>query len=259
MTRTRKTTPTLKSLARVLSQAGVCSRTEARAWIAAGRVRVRGAVRKDSELRVDPRDVTLDGAPLRRAKHAYLALHKPKGYVTTRRDPQGRPTVCDLLPAEHAALVPVGRLDLDTSGLLLFTNDAAFADLMTSPGAHVPKTYRVDATPRLSDDAVAALRRGVVLRDGPTRPAEVRVLGARGRASWLEITITEGRNRQVRRMVQAVGSKVRRLVRVAIGPLALGDLPRGASRELSAAEVRALRSAAARRASSYHSAARSAR
>jgi pseudouridine synthase len=243
----------------VLSQAGVCSRTEARAWIAAGRVRVRGEVVTDPERRVVAAHVTLDGAPLRRARHRYLVLHKPRGYVTTRRDPQGRKTVCDLLPPEHAALAPVGRLDLDTSGLLLFTNDTAFADLMTSPSAHLPKTYRIDAAPRLTDEAIAALRRGVVLRDGPTRPAQVRVLGARGRASWFEITITEGRNRQVRRMVQAAGSKVRRLVRVAIGPLALGDLPRGASRELSAAEVRALRGAASGRGSGYHSAARSAR
>jgi 23S rRNA pseudouridine2605 synthase len=140
--------------------------------------------------------------------------------------------------------VPVGRLDGDTSGLLLFTNDTRFADLVTNPVSHVPKTYVVEARPRLDDAALERLRAGVELADGPTRPAEVERLGDRGRSTRFAITITEGRNRQVRRMVREVGARVERLQRTRIGPLALGDLPLGAWRSLAPAEVRALEAAA---------------
>ena len=149
----------------------------------------------------------------------------------------------DLLGSIDAWVLPVGRLDLDTSGLLLFTNDTSFADAITSPASHVPKTYRVECVPRLSEDALERLRRGVALHDGPTRPAIVTKLGDRGPRTIFEITITEGRNRQVRRMVKAVGAKVEKLARIAIGPLRLGDLPSRAVRELTRAEVRALAAA----------------
>jgi pseudouridine synthase len=234
--------PRTKTLERILSKAGVGSRTEARAWIAAGRVRVDGRVVGDPDTWLEPERarVTLDGRPVRAAAPVYLLLHKPTGYLTTRRDPQGRRTIYDLLPPEQRKLVPVGRLDLDSSGLLLLTNDTAFAERVTNPDSKVPKTYEVKAVGHLSDAQLLALARGVELRDGPTRPAAVRRLREPGGRTVLEITLSEGRNRQVRRMLEAVGSKVSTLRRVAIGALALGDLPPGAARPLRPAEVRDL-------------------
>jgi pseudouridine synthase len=232
----------LKTLERVLSKAGLGSRTEARSWIGARRVKVNGRVVQDPDAWVDlERDsVTLDDAPVVARERIYLLLNKPAGYITTYRDPEGRPTVYDLLPDRERYLFPVGRLDLDTSGLLLMTNDTEFAERLTNPAHHVPKTYQVKATTHLSDEQLDRLRRGVELSDGMTRPAVVERLREPGGRSVFTITITEGRNRQVRRMVEAVGSKVHKLIRVAIGPLTLGDLPSGKSRALTAAEVRAL-------------------
>lgn len=237
-------------LERLLSKAGVCSRTRAREFIVAGRVRVNGVVIVDPEAWFDSaRDaITLDGRPIgtsvTQAERVVIALHKPRGHVTTRSDPDGRPTVYDLVADCGAWVVPVGRLDLDTSGLLLFTNDTRLADLLTSPASHVEKLYEVEVRPRLADEALERLRRGVVLHDGPTRPARVEKLGDRGPATRFRIGITEGKNRQVRRMVKEVGSRVEKLARVAIGPLELGDLARGTWRALRDAEVRALEAAA---------------
>ena len=168
-------------------------------------------------------------------------MYKPKGYLTTYRDPQGRPTIYDLLPSRDDYVFPVGRLDLDTSGLLLLTNDTQFAERLTNPDYHVPKTYLVKASSFLSDEDLDALRRGLELRDGPTRPAEVTRIRESGGKTVFEITITEGRNRQVRRMVEALGAKVLKLVRVAIGPLRIGEMQIGSVRELTAEEVRRLR------------------
>jgi 23S rRNA pseudouridine2605 synthase len=231
-----------KSLDRVLSKAGLGSRTDARGWIAAGRVAVNGQVARDPECRVDTgRDrVWLDGKPLVARDRVYLVLHKPTGYVTTSRDPEGRPTVYDLVKDVKTFVSPVGRLDRDTSGLLLMTNDSQFAERVTNPASHVPKTYRVAASALLSDADLQLLRNGVTLRDGPTRPALVRRLHDTSRRTWFEITLTEGRNRQVRRMVEALGARAMRLARVAIGPLALADLPAGSWRHLTRAEVRRL-------------------
>ena len=218
------------------------SRTEARSWIGAGRVRVNGRVVQNPDHWVDlERDrVTLDGKPLRTAAKTYLVLYKPKGYLTTYRDPEGRPTVYDLLRDAGAWLAPVGRLDLDTSGLLLFTNDTAFAEHVMSPEHKVPKTYQVKTATRLSDEQLEQLRRGVELSDGPTRPAIVNRLRDSAKYTFLELTLTEGRNRQVRRMIEAVGSKVLKLVRIALGPVRIGDLPIGKWRPLAAEEVRVL-------------------
>jgi len=226
----------LKTLERVISKAGLGSRTEARSWIGARRVKVNGRVVEDPDAWVDLErdDVTFDGKPLQRAEPVYLLLHKPKGYLTTYRDPEGRPTIYDLLPERERYLFPVGRLDLDTSGLLILTNDTQFAERLTNPDYHVPKTYLVKASKPLTDDDLDALRNGVELRDGPTRPARV----TRLRASVFEITITEGRNRQVRRMVEALGAKVLKLVRTAIGPIGIGELEIGKTRELTASELR---------------------
>ena len=233
---------TLRGLERILSKAGACSRTEARAWIRAGRVRVNRVTIVDPDAWFDPeRDVIeVDGRRLGSRERVYYMLHKPRGYLTTRTDPDGRPTVYDLVPDLEEWVIPVGRLDLDTSGLLLLTNDTRFADAVTSPASHVAKTYRVEASPRLSAEALARLRDGLVLHDGPTRPARVENVRERGPATVFDLSITEGRNRQVRRMVREVGSKVRRLARIAIGPVVLGDLAPGDLRALTPAELRAL-------------------
>lgn len=232
----------LKTLERMFSKSGIGSRTEARKSITAGKVRVNGKIVTDPEHWIDlDRDrVTLDGRPLRRAPHRYILLYKPKGFLTTYRDPQGRPTVYDLVRELGVWVTPVGRLDLDTTGLLLLTNDTAFAERIMNPESKVPKTYQVKTATKLNETQVEQLRRSVELADGPTQPADVTVLRETPKYTHLELVLTEGRNRQVRRMVEAVGSKVLKLVRTAIGPIRIGDLPIGHWRELTPEEVRAL-------------------
>ena len=231
----------LKTLERVLSKAGVGSRVEARAWIGSGRVKVNGRVVRDPDRWIDmERDrVRLDDCPLVARDRVYLLLHKPTGYLTTYRDPKGRPTVYDLMTDVGTFLSPVGRLDLDTSGLLLMTNDNQFAERVTNPGSHVPKTYLVTASTVLSDEQLQLLRGGIELADGPTRPAVVRRVRDAEQCTHFQITLTEGRNRQVRRMVEALGARVLELVRVKIGPLAIGTLAIGTWRLLTPTEVSA--------------------
>jgi 23S rRNA pseudouridine2605 synthase len=229
-------------LDRVLSQAGIGSRKEARQWIGAGRVAVDGKRIQTPDAWVDPerQRVTLDGKPLRSARKTYLLLYKPKGYVTTYKDPDGRPTVYDLLKDVPEKVFSAGRLDLDSSGLLVFTNDGTFADHLTSPESHVPKTYLVKASLLLTDEQLDELRRGVTLADGPTRLAEVNRVRDSGRYTFFEITITEGRNRQVRRMVETLGAKVLKLVRTEIGNIRIADLQIGKYRALTDSEVKDL-------------------
>ena len=236
----------LKTLERVLSKAGLGSRTEARQWIGAGRVRVNGKLIQTPDRWVDlERDrVTLDGKPVRGSEKVYLLLYKPKGYLTTYKDPEGRPTIYDLLDGVEQWVFPVGRLDLDSSGLLLVTNDTAFAERIANPDYKVPKTYLVKTASRLADDDLDRLRRGLELKDGPTQPALVTRQRDAGSHTFLEITIAEGRNRQVRRMIEAVGSRVLKLVRTAIGPIRIGALPIGKYRPLAPAELRTLSGAA---------------
>ena len=233
----------LKTLERVISKAGLGSRTEARRWVADGRVKVNGSLVRDPDQWIDlDRDrVAFDGKPLKKPRLVYLLLYKPAGYITTHRDPQRRPTIFDLLPDEERHLVTVGRLDLDTSGLLILTNDTAFAERVTNPDYKVPKTYQVKASRHLTDEELERLRDGLELKDGPTKPAVVQRLREPGGKTVFEITITEGRNRQVRRMVEALDAKVLKLVRVAIGGIRIGDLPIGKTRELTADEVKKLR------------------
>jgi pseudouridine synthase len=233
----------LKTLERVLSKAGAGSRVDARRWIRAGRVKVNGQVERDPDRWIDmDRDrVRLDGKPLQRRERVYLLLYKPTGYVTTYRDPQKRPTVYDLIADVGTFLSPVGRLDLDTSGLLLMTNDNQLAERVTNPESHLPKTYLVKSSIRLSDEQLQRLREGVELSDGPTRPAGVTRVRDSEKYTHFEITLTEGRNRQVRRMVETLGAKVLKLVRVRIGSLSIGTLPIGRWRLLTDAEVRALK------------------
>ena len=235
----------LKTLERVLSKAGLGSRTEARSWIGGGRVSVNGRVVRDPDAWIDlERDkVAFDGKPLRREERTYLLLHKPAGYITTYRDPQQRPTIYDLLPDRERYLFPVGRLDLDTSGLLILTNDTQLAERLTNPEYHVPKTYLVTASRPLADEDLDLLRNGIELRDGPTRPAHV----TRVSENVFEIIITEGRNRQVRRMVEALDAEVVTLVRTAIGSIRIGDLPSGKTRALTADEEKTLKGVGSRR------------
>ena len=232
----------LKTLERVLSKAGVGSRVDARSWTHAGRVRVNGQITRNPDLWIDmKRDrVLFDGKPLVARERIYLLLYKPPGYLTTYKDPEGRPTVYDLTADAGTFLSPVGRLDLDTSGLLLMTNDNQFAERVTNPTSHVPKTYLVKASAVLTDTQLQQLRDGIELADGPTRPALVTRLRDSGKYTHFEITLTEGRNRQVRRMVEALEAKVLKLVRVRIGHIAIGRLPIGKWRLLTAAEVASL-------------------
>jgi len=228
----------LKTLERVISKAGLGSRTEARSWIGAGRVAVNGRVIQSPDKWVDlERDkVTLDGKPVRALGKLYLLLHKPTGCLTTYKDPEGRPTVYDLLTEIDRFVSPVGRLDQDTSGLLILTNDTQFAERIMNPDYKVPKTYLVKASTFITDEQIQQLRDGVILNDGPTKPAIVNRAG-----NSLEITITEGRNRQVRRMIEAVGGKVEKLSRIAIGPIGLEKLEVGKHRKLTWREVELLR------------------
>jgi 23S rRNA pseudouridine2605 synthase len=226
-------------LHRALSKLGLGSRTEAWNWIRAGEVRVDGQVVTDPLTWIDlgRQKITRTGAPAVPAIAVTLALHKPRGIVTTRRDERGRPTVFDLLSADLPYVFPAGRLDADSEGLLILTNDAVLSVQLTDPERHVPKTYRITVAGWPSEEALDALRQGIDLADGPTRPADVRLLRGGERTSVLEIVLTEGRNRQVRRMAAAVGHKVRRLVRVAIGELMLGDIAPGKYRLLTAEEI----------------------
>jgi pseudouridine synthase len=228
----------LKTLDRVISKAGLGSRSEARRWIGTGRVRVNGTVVQTPDHWVDlDRDkVLFDGRPLGAGTKRYILLYKPKGYITSYRDPQGRPTVYDLLKDVGTFVGTVGRLDLDTSGLLLLTNDKDFAERITNPESKIPKTYLVKTSTLLSDGDLQKLRDGVELTDGRTRPAQVRRVRDSAKYSFVELTITEGRNRQVRRMIEAVGSMVLKLVRTAIGSIGIGSLQIGKWRELTASE-----------------------
>ncbi|MGA2186639.1 MAG: pseudouridine synthase [Bryobacteraceae bacterium] len=232
----------IKTLERVISKAGIGSRTEARRWIGTGRVKVNGRLVQTPDHWVDlERDaVTLDDKPVRARRRIYLALYKPKGYITSYGDPQGRPTVYDLIAGLQEFVVPVGRLDQDSSGLLLMTNDTAFAELIMNPENEVPKTYLVKAASLLTEEHLEQLRRGVELNDGPTKPAAVRRIRDSRKHTFLEMTIHEGRYREVRRMLETVGSAVLKLVRTAIGPLAIGKLEIGRYRELTPEEVKSL-------------------
>jgi 23S rRNA pseudouridine2605 synthase len=232
-------------LHRALSKLGLASRTVAWERIQAGEVRVDGRVVLDplTWIDLDRQKVEWARQPTASPPRVVLALHKPRGVVTTRSDERGRRTVYDLLPPGLPWVFPAGRLDADSEGLLVVTNDSLLAERLTDPQRHVAKTYHatVRGTPTL--EALERLRVGIDYGAGPTRPATVRVLGRDPNATQVEMVLTEGRNRQVRRMWAALGHRVLRLVRVAIGGYHLGDLPAGACRPLDASAVQALTSA----------------
>ncbi|HTU87382.1 MAG TPA: pseudouridine synthase [Solirubrobacteraceae bacterium] len=225
-------------LAKYLANAGVASRRGCDPIIRAGRVRVNDETVSDPARDVSPEDsVAVDGKPVTTThERVVYALNKPAGVVSTARDPQGRPTVVTLVP-QTERLYPVGRLDIDTTGLILLTNQGELAHRLTHPSFEVEKTYRVlVGGPAVENRALRRLREGIELEDGRTAPARVR----RVSADTLEITIHEGRKRQVKRMCEAVGHPAKRLERIRFGPLELGDLPRGRWRKLTDAEIDAL-------------------
>jgi len=237
-------------LARFLAHAGIASRRHAEELIAAGRVQVNGVAITMQGARIDPRHdrVSVDGRAVHVVtKHVYLLLHKPTGYVSTASDPQGRPTVLDLLPPDIRRLrvYPVGRLDIDTSGLLVLTNDGDFALHLTHPRYALEKRYEVLVRGYPPAHVLDVLRRGVEFSEDDGRihtsaPAQVRLLGNIAGGTRLALTIHEGRKRQVRRMLASVGYPVQQLTRVAIGPLTLQDLPPGKWRYLADSEVTSL-------------------
>ena len=231
------------SLARALSKLGYCSRSEARRLVQGGGVRVNGTAQANPDYRVDmDRDlIEVEGARLRAAERVYLMLNKPAGVVTTASDERGRRTVYDCLGGADLPWVgPVGRLDLASAGLLLLTNDTRWADRILDPERHVDKTYHVVVDRALEDGEVRRLVEGIEDAGELLAARSVRALREDEAGAWLEIVLDEGKNRQIRRMLDGVGADVRRLVRVAIGSVRLGDLPDGAYRHLSADEVAAL-------------------
>jgi 23S rRNA pseudouridine2605 synthase len=221
-----------------LARAGVASRRKADELIKAGRVTVNGEPGQLNTF-VSSRDrVELDGRPLEKQRLAYVLLHKPAGVVTTASDPQGRPTVVDLVAGHETRLVPVGRLDADTTGALLLTNDGELAHKLAHPRYEVEKVYEAEVEGEPSDEALTRLEQGIELEEGPTAPAKVRRLGR----SRVELSIHEGRKHQVKRMLAAVGYPVTRLHRSRYAGLGLAGLGPGDSRELTGAEVELLRS-----------------
>ena len=230
-------------VARVLSKLGLCSRTQAAAWVAAGRVAVNGRVVRDPEfpVRQGTDALSVDGRALDAAEPVYLALNKPRGLVTTASDERGRDTVYRCLEGAGLPwLAPVGRLDQASEGLLLMSNDPAWAAAITDPATGPEKTYhvQVDAVPDAA--LLAALEAGVDDAGERLSARRARLLRTGGKTAWLEIVLDEGRNRQIRRLLAAHGLETRRLVRVAIGPVALGELAKGAWRRLSDEEVSSL-------------------
>jgi 23S rRNA pseudouridine2605 synthase len=231
------------SLARALSKLGFASRTQARDLIRAGRVAVNGRTLRNPEVRVHPERETIavDGKTIARGRRIYIMMHKPTGYVTTRSDERGRSTVYDLLKDRDRWLFPVGRLDRDSRGLIFFTNDSQWADGLQDPASKVAKVYELRLDREMEDRDMDRFRVGVTLDDGErTRPAKIRRI-ARADGPWVEAAITEGRNRQLRRMMAALGYDVKALVRTRIGPVSLEGLKKGSVRPLTVREVNALK------------------
>ena len=224
----------------------MASRREAEQIILEGRVQVDGQVVTELGTRVEPQhqEIFVDGERLTKRKHVYYAVNKPEGVVCTSRDPSGRPRVLDLLPPDVGRVFNVGRLDMSSEGLILVTNDGDLANKLTHPRHGVPKFYEVRVAGEPGPEVLAQLRRGVHLAEGFVKPVEVHIKGKKKKTgSVLEMVLEEGRNREVRRLLARVGHKVQRLTRIAVGPIRLGELPKGASRMLTPDEVRKLHAA----------------
>jgi 23S rRNA pseudouridine2605 synthase len=231
-------------LARALSKLGFCSRTRAFELIREGRVRVNGLLRREPEshTQLSQDRIEVDGKPVDSGTHIYLMLNKPRGLVTTAADEHQRATVFECLAGHDLPfLIPVGRLDKASEGLLLFTNDNAWAARVTDPESHLDKTYHVQVNRLVDEKFMKGLRAGVVDRDERLKVKRATLLRSGGRNSWLEIILDEGRNRHIRRLMAALECEVLRLVRIAIGPILLGELRKGQFRMLSQREIQALR------------------
>ena len=234
--------PRRTGLARALSKLGFCSRTEAFSLIRSGRVRLNERSVRDPEtpVRLDKDCIEVDGKNIDPARKVYLMLNKPRGLVTTRSDEQGRKNIYSLLPNDLEWLAPVGRLDMASEGLLLLTNDSMWGARIASPEAHIEKTYHVQIAAVADPELLDRMRGGVGTKDGEfLRVKRVTILRL-GKNSWLEIVLEEGKNRHIRRMLSELKIQVLRLVRVAVGPIELGDLPKGKTRPLTNREKEAL-------------------
>ncbi|HEY8312787.1 MAG TPA: pseudouridine synthase [Candidatus Baltobacteraceae bacterium] len=229
-------------LQKFLAHAGVASRRAAEELIVRGKVRVNGAIVRELGTSVGPQDeVDVSGTPVRlQNESTYLVVNKPFGVMTTMHDPQGRRTVAELIPKGMPRVVPVGRLDYDTGGVLLMTNDGELANVLTHPRFGIDKLYRAVVSGRLLPDEIKKLQTGVVLDDFHAAGAQLRIVAARRETSVIDITVHEGKNRQVRRMFEAVGHPVLALTRLVFGPIRLGDLAPGNSRPLLPRELAAL-------------------
>lgn len=228
---------------KLIAKAGLASRRQAETWLAQGRVRVNGKVVSLGDKADPVRDVvTVNGKALPKAEQQqYLLLNKPLGYVTTLKDPQGRPTICSFMKGVSQRLFPVGRLDINTEGLLLLTNDGDLTQRLLHPRHKIVKTYRVKISGRLTDDARQKLEKGVKLDDGITAPARVDQIHYSARNTWFDLEIREGRNRQVRRMCRAVGFEVSSLKRIKMANIDLGNLASGHTRSLTREEIKGLK------------------
>lgn len=228
---------------KIIADRGLASRRKAEEWIAAGDVCVNGETAHLGDKADPERDrITVRGRPLNAAQeYVYLMLHKPRGYITTMSDERDRKCVAELIEDVEQRVYPVGRLDKDSEGLLLMTNDGAFANAMMHPARHVPKTYRVTVHPGVTEEMLAQMETGMVIDGRKTAPARVRVLTEEKGRVVLEIILYEGRNRQIRNMCEQLGLEVARLRRIAMGSVRLGMLPPGKWRELTAEEVRRLK------------------
>ncbi len=226
-------------LQKVLAGAGVASRRAAEEMIRQGRVMVNDLVVREMGFRVQGSDtIRVDGMLIGpRPENVYLMLNKPRGYVTTLKDPEGRPIVADLIPESAGRVFPVGRLDYDSEGLLLLTNDGDWAHRLQHPGFLLEKTYLVKVKGKISPGEIHRLERGLQLDDGPFRPVRLQVAKVNEKSCWIDITIREGRNRIVRRAFAHLGMPVTRLIRTAVGGLSLGDLAEGESRHLTPQET----------------------
>ena len=230
-------------LQKVLAAAGIGSRRQCEELIRTGRIEVDGRVVTELGVRVDPfqQEIRVDGQSIPRPSRVYYAVNKPAGVVTTNNDPSGRPRVVDLIPGDRNRLFPVGRLDLHSEGLILVTNDGELANRLTHPRFGITKTYRVEVAGDPSEEVLGKLRRGVHLAEGVAKVDRLVVKHRRGKSAVLEMDLSEGKNREIRRILAQVGHKVLRLLRIAVGPVRLGRLAPGEHRRLTRGEVDALR------------------